>query len=258
MGDSLVDFEENTDELGKSKKGAGQQKTYDTRPSPSYVRWVTNQHNIQTFGQGRMDKLEVKIANSCEKIRNLVLHCRDHYHDYRAREQLIKECGLRRALMNKLATSNLDSYLSIREELQITHAYRLDCLCTRDNRFVLMKNRRQYPGVKGILKIQRARALWSRRLKQCQRMENPRAAKKRGLKSVKYWKDRLNPYSQWGGMNEMQFSMTSDEAKQLVRGVKPTVRIERGKSRQEQPLLRFPGGTKEGLAVMPSGRGFSV
>lgn len=48
--------------------------------------------------------------------------------DYRTRLKLVSLVCRRRRMLDKLAATNLDSYMKIRDELKIRHIYRIEAL----------------------------------------------------------------------------------------------------------------------------------
>lgn len=150
-------------------KGA-RQITYDLYPSRQYVLYIAKQNAVRNWTKDGPDGknigcIEVQIAVFTERIRSMVLHCREYTHDYKCRMKLVSLVSRRRRLLDKLAVKDLESYLKVREELKIRHVYRMEALIGRLPAYrYTIRDRKQAPGRRVAMRLKKTKKLLNRRL----------------------------------------------------------------------------------------------
>lgn len=144
------------------------QVSYTLYPSRQYTLYLAMKNAEMTWmkddGRNR-GCLEVQIAKQTERIRNMVMHMRENIHDYKCRLKLVSLVSLRRRFLDKLAWKDLNSYLELREKLQIRHVYRMEALIGRVPRHKYgIRDRKRAPGRKVGMRIKKRQRLLERRL----------------------------------------------------------------------------------------------
>lgn len=155
--------------LELARQGAREQKRF-LYPAKMYQRLVTCANLKRKYGGG----LSYSIALTTEYIRFMVIHCREQRRDYRARRRLTELVGKRRRLLDKLAWSDVDTYITLREELKIRHVYRFQALIGRLREYKYFdEHRKPQPGFKAVMRIKNSRKLWERRVASAKRTGKP-------------------------------------------------------------------------------------
>lgn len=166
--DAQVEAEEETDDVA-SKRGRSQ-VAYNLYPSRQYVLYIAKQNAQRNWtkdgpGGKNIGCIEVQIAIFTERIRSMVLHCREFNHDFKCRLKLVSLVSRRRRLLDKLAVKDLESYLKVREELKIRHVYRMEALIGRLPAYrYTIRDRKQAPGRKVAMRLKKTKKMLNRRL----------------------------------------------------------------------------------------------
>ena len=76
---------------------------------------------VKEFGKSEHDTgaTEVQIAILTEEINDLTGHLKVHTHDYHSKRGLLMKVGKRRSLLDYLKATNVESYRSLIEKLNI-------------------------------------------------------------------------------------------------------------------------------------------
>jgi small subunit ribosomal protein S15 len=76
---------------------------------------------VKEFGKSEKDTgaTEVQIAILTEEINDLTEHLKVHTHDYHSKRGLLMKVGKRRSLLDYLKATNVESYRSLIEKLNI-------------------------------------------------------------------------------------------------------------------------------------------
>mmetsp|Transcript_43515 Transcript_43515/g.79205 ORF Transcript_43515/g.79205 Transcript_43515/m.79205 type:complete len:356 (+) Transcript_43515:106-1173(+) len=149
------------------------QEKIEVYPSKQYVNYIAR-NNAYRYWRGE-GKLQVDIALLTERIRNLVLTCQEHPHDYLARDTLVKLVARRRRFLDRLSWEDLDSYLKMREELKIRHNFRVEALIGRAKEYkYTVENRPTAPGRKTTMRLKKTRRLLENRLARQLKQGRPR------------------------------------------------------------------------------------
>lgn len=167
-GDSITGGSADEEQEG-DLKGA-RQISYDLFPSRQYVLYIAKQNAVRNWTKDGPDGknigcIEVQIAVFTERIRSMVLHCREYTHDYKCRMKLVSLVSRRRRLLDKLAVRDLEGYLKVREQLKIRHVYRMEALIGRLPAYrYTIRDRKQAPGRKVAMQLKKTKKLLNRRL----------------------------------------------------------------------------------------------
>lgn len=169
-GDSLDSSAmEEEEEDDKARRGRSQ-ISYNLYPSRQYVLYIAKMNAQRNWTKDGPDGknigcIEVQIAIFTERIRSMVLHCREFNHDFKCRLKLVSLVSRRRRLLDKLAVKDLESYLKVREELKIRHVYRMEALIGRLPAYRYnIRDRMQAPGRKVAMRLKKSKKLLNRRL----------------------------------------------------------------------------------------------
>lgn len=169
MAEGVSSEEMSADEAARRGE---RQIVYNLYPSKNYVLYIAKKNAERAWAQdGRTGpgsnkgNISVQIALLTERIRNMVLHCRDFNHDYLCRWKLVSMVSRRRKLLDKLSWKDLDAYLEIREKLKIRHVYRMEVLIGRLPEYKYgIKDRIRAPGRKIAMRLKKSKRLLARRL----------------------------------------------------------------------------------------------
>lgn len=76
---------------------------------------------VKEFGKSEKDTgaTEVQIAILTEEIRDLTEHLKLHIHDYHSKRGLMMKVGKRRSLLDYLKSTDVNSYRTLIEKLNI-------------------------------------------------------------------------------------------------------------------------------------------
>lgn len=76
---------------------------------------------VKEFGKSEQDTgaTEVQIAILTEEINDLTEHLKVHTHDYHSKRGLLMKVGKRRSLLDYLKATNVESYRTLIEKLNI-------------------------------------------------------------------------------------------------------------------------------------------
>lgn len=157
-------------QVAAARRGV-QQVIYKLAPSRKYISYIAILNARRTWSPREgsdnafRGSYETCIAVTTEIIRNLVIHCREFPHDFRARERLVSKVSLRRKLLDRLSWENIDSYLNIRKALKIRHLYRMEALVGRLPAYkYAIRDRKRAPGRKVAMRLKKTQKLMTRRL----------------------------------------------------------------------------------------------
>jgi len=158
IADEEVASEDDDMDPAEAAKRGKLQETFDLTPARSYVSYIAKQNAIRVWRRHERDtsSLEVKIALATERIRDLVVHLREHRHDHYARQRLVMIIANRRKMLDKLSWKDVDTYLKVRDTLKIRHVYRIERLIGRLPEYVYtIRDRQKTPGLRTIRRMRK-------------------------------------------------------------------------------------------------------
>lgn len=162
--------EDEEEDGGQGQVAKNRQVDYKLYPSRAYVMYIAMKNAERNWTRDGPDGknrgcLEVQVALLTERIRNLVIHAREHPQDNNCRNWLVSLVSRRRRYLDKLSWKDLDAYIKVRQELKIRHVYRMEALIGRlpEYRYTI-RDRKPAPGRKVSMQLKKRKRLLQNRL----------------------------------------------------------------------------------------------